>query len=293
LNSSASPITFAIASNIDGMSVQDLAEPAVTARAPKRGRETPSWVGSLILLVLFLGTWELWVRALNVSTLIAPPPSLVIGAWVASLGRGATWFHTGITVWETILGFFFASVTGVGLGALLAKMPRLEQMLNPFIIATQVVPKVALVPLFVVWFGFGMTSKVVIASVLAFFPILLNTLLGVKSVDRGHREVLASLNASRWQSITQLEFPSALPYILTGMEIGVVLSIIGAVVGEYLGGNEGLGNLAVRDMNSYDTTALFAVIIHLALIGFIFYAAIVGLRRVLIPWHESARIIER
>ncbi len=274
------------------MSVQDFAEPAAASRASKRRRETPPWVGSLILLVLFLGVWETYVRAFNVSTLIAPPPSLVIGAWVTSLGRPDTWYHTYVTASETILGFFFASLTGVGLGALLAKMPRLEKMLNPFIVATQVVPKVALVPLFVVWFGFGMTSKVVIASVLAFFPILLNTMLGVKSVDRGHREVLASLNASRWQSITQLEFPSALPYILTGMEIGVVLSIIGAVVGEYLGGNEGLGNLAVRDMNSYDTTALFAVIIHLSLIGFIFYAAIVGLRRVLIPWHESARIIE-
>jgi NitT/TauT family transport system permease protein len=273
--------------------VQDFAEPAATTQAPKRARETPTWVGSLILLLLFLGVWELYVRAFDVSALILPPPSLVLAAWVASLARSVTWYHTWITAWETILGFFFATLTGVGLGALLAKMPRLEQMLNPFIVATQVVPKVALVPLFVVWFGFGVTSKVVIASVLAFFPILLNTLLGVKSVDRGHREVLTSLNASRWQFVTQLEFPSALPYILTGMEIGVVLSIIGAVVGEYLGGNEGLGNLAVRDMNSYDTTALFAVIIHLALIGFIFYAAIVGLRRVLIPWHESARSGER
>jgi NitT/TauT family transport system permease protein len=271
------------------MRVQDLAEPTVTTRTPRRRAQMPAWVGSVVLLLLFLGSWELYVRAFKVSKLIAPPPSLVLGAWLGSLGQGATWYHTWITCLETILGFVFASVAGVGLGALLAKMPRLEQMLNPFIIATQVVPKVALVPLFVVWFGFGLTSKVVIASVLAFFPILLNTVLGVKSVDRGQREVLASLNASRWQSVTQLEFPSALPYILTGMEIGVVLSIIGAVVGEYLGGNEGLGNLAVRDMNAYDTTALFAVIIHLALIGFVFYAVIVGLRRVLIPWHESAR----
>jgi NitT/TauT family transport system permease protein len=111
----------------------------------------------------------------------------------------------------------------------------------------------------------------------------------VKSVDRGHREVLISLNASRWQLVTQLEFPSALPYILTGMEMGVVMSIIGAVVGEYLGGNQGLGNLAVKEMNSFNTTALFAVIIHLSLVGFLFYAAIVACRRFLIPWHESVQ----
>ena len=258
----------------------------------KRRREIPVWVGSLVILAAFLGGWEFYVREFNVSKLILPAPSAVIAAWIASLSNANTWFHTWITAWETILGFFFAMIVGVGLGAVLGKMPKVEKMLNPFIVATQVVPKVALVPLFVVWFGFGMTSKVVIAAVLAFFPIMLNTALGVKSVERGYREVLSSLNASRWQAMTQLEFPSALPYILTGMEMGVVLSIIGAVVGEYLGGSEGLGNLAVREMNSYNTTALFAVIIHLSALGFVFYAVVVGLRRFLIPWHESARAMK-
>ncbi len=276
------------------MTADNIADDAATA-APagrlKRRREIPAWVGSLLLLIIFLGGWEFYVRTFGVSKLILPPPSLVMEAWWESLTRSSTWYHTGITAWETVLGFFFGAVAGVGLGALLGKMPRLEKMLNPFIIATQVVPKVALVPLFVVWFGFGMTSKVVIASVLAFFPILLNTVLGVKSVDRGHIEVLASLNASRWQTVTQLEFPSALPYILTGMEVGIVLSIIGTVVGEYLGGSEGLGNLAVKEMNSYNTTALFAVIIHLSVMGFIFYAFVVAMRRFFIPWHESARTL--
>jgi NitT/TauT family transport system permease protein len=250
----------------------------------------PAWLGSLILLAVFLTVWEGYVRLFGVSKLVLPPPSLVLVEWARSLSEPSVWFHTWITVWETVIGFFFATVIGVGLGALLGKMPRLERMLNPFIVATQVVPKVALVPLFVVWFGFGITSKVVIAAVLAFFPILLNTMLGVKSVDWGHREVLASLNATRWQSVVELEFPSALPFILTGMEVGVVLAIIGAVVGEYLGGSEGLGNLAVREMNAYDTTALFAVIIHLSIIGFLFYGAVVACRRFLIPWHESARL---
>jgi NitT/TauT family transport system permease protein len=256
----------------------------------KKKKEIPASVGSLVLLALFLGGWEFYVREFGVSKLILPAPSLVIGAWYDSLKVPSTWYHTWITAWETLLGFFFALILGVALGALIGKSARLEKMLNPFIVATQVVPKVALVPLFVVWFGFGITSKVVIAAVLAFFPIMLNTALGVKSVDRGYREVLSSLNASRIQKITQLEFPSALPYILTGMEVGVVLSIIGAVVGEYLGGSEGLGNLAVKEMNSYNTTALFAVIMHLSVLGFVFYAVVVGLRRFLIPWHESAQV---
>ena len=256
---------------------------------PRTRKGIPAWIGSLLLLIIFLVGWESYVRFFQVSKLVLPPPTLVLVEWVNSLGDRLLWFHTWITVWETVLGFFFATVIGVGLGALLGKMPRLEKMLNPFIVATQVGPKVALVPLFVVWFGFGITSKVVIAAVLAFFPILLNTMLGVKSVDRGHREVLASLNATRWQSVVELEFPSALPYILTGMEVGVVLAIIGAVVGEYLGGSQGLGNLAVKEMNSYNTTALFAVIIHLSIIGFLFYGVVVACRRFLIPWHESAQ----
>jgi len=267
-----------------------LSSASPTLRHKGRRRGLPAWLGSLVLLAIFLASWECYVRVFGVSKLVLPPPSLVVAEWVRSLSDPLVWFHTWITVWETVLGFFFAVAVGVGLGALLGEMPRLEKMLNPFIVATQVVPKVALVPLFVVWFGFGITSKVVIAAVLAFFPILLNTILGVKSVDRGHREVLASLNASRWQSVIELEFPSALPYILTGMEVGVVLAIIGAVVGEYLGGSQGLGNLAVKQMNSYNTTALFAVIIHLSIIGFLFYGAVVACRRLLIPWHESARV---
>jgi NitT/TauT family transport system permease protein len=251
--------------------------------------DVPTSVASILLLIVFLAAWEGYVRLFDVSTFLLPPPSLVIAEWIRSLGTFSLWFHTGITAYETILGFVIAAVIGVALGAVLGKLPKLEQTLNPFIIATQVVPKVALVPLFVVWFGFGLAPKVIIAAVLAFFPILLNTILGIKSVDRGHREVLISVNASRWQEITQLEFPSSLPYILTGMEIGIVFAIIGAVVGEYLGGNQGLGNLAVKEMNSYNTTALFAVIIHLSLLGFVFYALLVGTRRFVIPWHESAQ----
>ena len=265
-----------------------------TQAAPVQRRRSvsasiPSWVGSLLLLAIFLAGWEAYVRWFEVSRFLLPPPSTVMDAWVRSLGSTTIWVHTWVTVQETALGFVFAAVAGVGLGVILGKSPRLEKMLNPFIVATQVVPKVALVPLFVVWFGFGLTPKVVIAAILAFFPILVNTVLGVKSVDPGHREVLITLNASRWQTLTQLELPSALPYVLTGMEMGVVLSIIGAVVGEYLGGNVGLGNLAVKEMNSFNTTALFAIIVHLSILGFIFYAVIVGCRRFAIPWHESVK----
>lgn len=148
-------------------------------------------------------------------------------------------------------------------------------------------PKVALVPLFIVWFGFGSTSKIIVAAVLAFFPILTNTALGVKSVHVGYREVMASICASPWQTLCRLDLKNALPYVLTGMEIGIVLAIIGAVVGEFLAGSSGLGYMLVAKMNSYETAQMFGILILLTVIGFIFYFSIGLIRRSLIPWHES------
>ncbi len=266
---------------------------AVPPTAARRRWEIPAWISSFALLLVLLGGWQAYVSLFEISAFILPSPVAVLVSWFDMLQTRSLWIHTWITVAETLAGFFFAVIFGVIVGAILGKWPKLEQILNPFIVTTQVVPKVAIVPLFVLWFGFGMTSKIVVAGLLAFFPILTNTILGVKSVSLGHRDVMITLNASRLQTFLQLELRSALPYILSGMEMGIVLAIIGAVVGEYLGGNQGLGNLAVKEMNSYDTTRLFAVIIHLSVVGFAFYAAMVALRRIFIPWHESVLITRK
>lgn len=249
----------------------------------------PTWIFSLLLLIILLVVWEGYVRIAEVSKFILPPPSEIMVGWYEALWTQKLWYHTWVTVHETLLGFFFAVVLGVGLGAIMGKNRWLERVLNPFVIASQIIPKVVLVPLFIVWFGFGAAPKVVIAAMLAFFPILVNTVLGFKSIERSHREVMISLNASPRYMFSELDFRSALPYILTGMELGIVLSIIGAVVGEFLGGNEGLGAMAVREMNSFNTVALFAAIMQLSAVGFVFYAGLTACRRFLIPWHASAR----
>jgi NitT/TauT family transport system permease protein len=247
------------------------------------------WITTPILLVLLLLIWEFYVRAAGVSPMILPRPGAVAKAWLGLLQDPRAWHHTWMTVYATLTGFAYATVIGVGLGVLIARVRWLELTLNPFIVATQVIPKVALVPLFVLWFGFGITSKVIVACVLAFFPILTNTAMGVKSIDEGHRDVMVSLNATRWQVFRRLELPSALPYMLTGLEIGIVLAIIGAIVGEYLGGNAGLGHLLIARLNAFETDQMFAVLIHMSLLGFTFYFLIGALRRRLIPWHASAR----
>ncbi len=252
------------------------------------GREASiPWVTTPLLLALLVLVWHAYVRASGISPFILPAPGAVLSDWVELIQSRRAWFHAGMTVYATLVGFFWAALIGVVLGVLIARIRWLELTLNPFIVATQVVPKVALVPLFVVWFGFGITSKVIVAGVLAFFPILTNTVLGVKSIDEGHRDVMTALNASRWQIFRRLELPSALPYILTGFEVGIVLAIIGAVVGEYLGGNQGLGHLLIQSMNGFETSQMFAVLIQMSLIGFAFYFAIGLLKRILIPWHAT------
>ncbi len=263
---------------------------APSASPSARHRRWLPWLTTPLLVLAMLLAWHVYVSASGITPFILPTPVQVWQAYLDEIGTPRLWGHTWVTLYETAAGFLWAVVAGIGFGVLIGSWRWLETTLNPFIVATQVVPKVALVPLFVVWFGFGSTSKILLSATLAFFPILTNTVLGVKSVDLGHRDVMVALNAPRWKVFTRLELPSALPSVLTGMEVGIVFAIIGAVVGEYLGGNSGLGFLLIAKMNAYETDSLFAVIIHLTLIGFAFYWLMGVVRRLLIPWHESVLI---
>jgi len=245
------------------------------------------WITTPLLLLLLVVIWQIYVTRTQISAFILPRPAAVALAWLDLLSTPRAWADLFVTLYETLFGFVWALLFGIVLGVLLGRLRWLEITLNPFIVAIQVIPKVAFVPLFVVWFGFGMTSKVIVAAVLAFFPILTNTILGVKSIDSGHRDVMTSLTASRLAIFRRLELPSSLPYILTGMEVGIVLAVIGAIVGEYLGGDSGLGYLLISKMNAYETDGLFAVMIQMTLLGFALNFGIGVLRRLLIPWHSS------
>lgn len=248
------------------------------------------WISTPILLLVIVGIWKLSTVVFDISRFVLPPPEDVATTLLALMGQPEVWLvHARITLVETVIGFAFALVTGVVAGAVLGRIFWLEVAVRPVVVALQVIPKVALIPLFVIWFGFGLTPKVVIAAILAFFPIMLNVILGVRSVEPGHREVMRSLDASRWQTFCSLDFHSTLPYVFTGMEVGIVLALIGAIVGEYLGGNDGLGYMVVVSLNGLDAPQLFAVIILLSALGLILFFAVNWLKRLMIPWHESAR----
>ncbi len=248
------------------------------------------WVSTPLLLALVLAVWKLGTTAFGVSPFVLPPPEDVAVTLVRLVQEPEVWLvHTRMTVTETVVGFLIALVTGVFVGAVLGRVLWLERAVRPIVVALQVIPKVALIPLFVIWFGFGITSKIVIAAILAFFPIMLNVMLGVRSVDPGHREVMRSLDASRWQTFASLELHATLPYVFAGMEVGIVFALIGAIVGEYLGGNRGLGYMVVVSLNALDAPQLFAVIILLAALGSVLFFAVNGLKRALIPWHDSVQ----
>jgi NitT/TauT family transport system permease protein len=244
-------------------------------------------ISAPVLLLLLLGAWQFTVSVIGVSEFILPAPLDVAAALGSLLSGGEIWMHVRVTLVEVLAGFGIALVLGITVGAVLGRVLWLERAVQPALVAFQVVPKIAFVPIFVIWFGFGPTSKILMSAILAFFPIMLNVMLGVRSVDRGHRDVMRGLGAKRLDTFRSLELPSTLPYVFAGAEVAIVFSVIGAIVGEYLGGSEGLGYLVVSSLNSLNAPQLFAVILLLAVLGSLLYAAVSMSKRLIIPWHDS------
>ncbi len=245
------------------------------------------WISGPVMLLLLLGCWQFVVSVIGVSPFILPAPGDVAVALGTLLSGPDVWGHIGITVFEVLVGFGVGLVGGIVVGAVLGRVVWLQRAVEPAIVALQVVPKVAFVPIFVIWFGFGPTSKIIMAAMLAFFPVMLNVMLGVRSVDRGHRDVMRGLGSSRWATFRDLELPTTLPYVFAGAEVAIVFSVIGAIVGEYLGGSEGLGYLVVASLNALDAPRLFAVIVLLAVVGSLLYLLVTTTKRFVIPWHDS------
>lgn len=246
------------------------------------------YVTTPVILATFVGIWQLYVSASGISPFVLPGPGPVFtnfGKEVATsfVWRQAIW----PTIFQALVGFGFALLIGAVLGFMIGKSRTFETVANPFVVGSQVVPQVALIPLFLLWFGFGSTAKIVTAAMLAFFPILTNTAFGVKSIPPGMKELFASMRATRMQRFIRLEIPYTLANMLTGARIGMVMATVGAIVAEYLGGNNGLGAFAVSQQNQLQIPELFGSIVIMAVLGFVLYSGIEILRHLLIPWHES------
>lgn len=267
-------------------SAPDGAAAAPAATAPRKSKI--AWITTPVILAIFLLAWTWGVEYSGTSRFLLPKPQAIGVALIDLLQQDYFYRALYITVTEILVGFLLAILIGSTLGVLLGSSRLLDQVAAPFIIASQVTPKVALMPLFILWLGFGMESKIAMVALLSFFPVMKATILGVRSIQPDQRALFKVIRASRWKRLRSLEIPAILPYTLTGVETGSVLAVTGAIVGEYLGGSEGLGALVVKTLNALMVEHMFATIIALAAFGFVFYGAISSLRKILVRWHDSA-----
>jgi NitT/TauT family transport system permease protein len=239
----------------------------------------------LILSILVsLLVWELVAELRDIPAYILPTPLQVWSRFVAALLDGSLLRHTAITLLEVLLGLALGVGVATLLGYSLAKSIKLEHALSPYIVASQSIPIVAIAPLLVIWLGPGISSKVLICALIVFFPVLINTVVGVRSVPEDLRELMRSLQATRWQTIAQLEVPAALPVLLGGLRIGATLSVIGAVVGEFVGADQGLGFLVSLGRGLYDTALVYVAVFTLIGMALTLYGAVVLLERRLLSW---------
>jgi NitT/TauT family transport system permease protein len=250
--------------------------------APRRvfpGERARTVAGSLLLLVVFLAAWQWGPGWLGMPEFILPNLSRVVHE------AGVMWHgsdllqHFGITALEVVFGFLLGALLGLAVGVALGLSPRAEAMLSPYILALQIAPKVAFAPLFVMWLGYTVYPKIIVAVLIVFFPVMINVLSAIRTVDPDMVNLVRTLNAGRWQIFTMVEFRSALPALFSGLRIASTLSVIGVTVGELVGGNKGLGFLLVDGEGQGNTAAVFVSICALTLIGIVTYAAVVWAER--------------
>lgn len=237
-------------------------------------------------IVLLISLWALIAKLGDYPTFILPDPLSVLNKLVEITIDGTLWHHTQTTLVEIVGGLSLGLSTATTLGYLLAKSPLLERLTGPYIVASQSIPAVAIAPLLVIWFGSGQISKILICALVVFFPILVNTIVGIRSVDKGLKTLMRSLRANRWQTFIMLEIPAAMPVLLGGLKIGVTLSVIGAVVGEFVGADRGLGYLISLSKGLFNTPLMFAALIALAAISLSLYLIVTGLERWLLAWRQ-------
>lgn len=246
------------------------------------------------LLILLLGGWEAAVRVFAIPAFIVPTPSQMLGAlWrgldVAITSSAGFYLHSLYTVGEALAGFVIGSALGILLGTLISQSRFAERIIFPYILAFQCLPKVAIAPLLVVWFGTGFSSKVVIVAMLTFFPLLVNSIAGFEAVNRDQVALMRSFKATRWQIFRKVEFPNALPFIFAGLNMAIVYSLIGALVGEFLGARRGLGVLIVQLNFTMDMAGVFAIFVVLAAIGMVFYFAMRWIERRVTFWTDHSK----
>jgi NitT/TauT family transport system permease protein len=252
-----------------------------------RDRPIPGIAALLPSLAVFLALWYAVVALADYPPFILPSPAAVVERMVQVVGDATLLLHTWVTLTEVLLGLAIGALVATLLGYALAHSGLAERILTPYIVASQSLPTVAIAPLLVIWFGTGLLSKVVVCALIVFFPILINTVTGIRSVDERLRDLMRGLEASRWQTIWLLEVPAALPVLLSGLKVGATLAVIGAVVGEFVASTSGLGYLLKQGQQLYDTPLIFVALAALILLAQLLYGAVALVERLLLRPHRK------
>lgn len=262
---------------------------SLTART-RRGRASERRVDGLLsflLLVTILVLGEVVSRAGLVSHLILPAPSAVANALWAGIESGIYWEHLLSTLTGLAGGFVIAVAAGGVLGGLLASFPRLERVLFPFVIAFQSLPKIAIAPLVVLWVGFGASSKVVLVAIVCFFPVLINTLQGLRLRDRDRMELAIALGANKWQIFRYIRLPGSMPYVFAGLHVAVILALLAAIVAEFVGSRSGLGVLLEQQRAAFNTPGVFAILLILMALGLVINQTMKALEKRVTFWSRE------
>lgn len=258
------------------------------ARSSFSARRTLSntWRPIVLVAALLAGWWAV-TEAELVAPYILPSPA---DTWAATQQNAAYLAHnTWVTTWETVIGFIIATVVGVFVAVMMIYSTSFEKTVYPLILFAQVIPKIAIAPLFIVWLGFGPSPKILVAVLMAFFPIVISGLAGLRSVDPEILELTSTMGASRFKTFMKVRFPASLPQLMSGLKVAATLAVTGAVVGEFVGANEGLGYVILQANGSLDTAMLFAALIIMSMLGIVLFAIIEVAEKLLIPWHASRR----
>jgi len=246
----------------------------------------------LLGVLAVLCVWQGIVRVFAVPDIIVPAPTAIVRSLWIGISSGIFLQHTLITAEEAVIGFALALFSGVAVGALVAEVRVIDKAAYPLIVAFQAMPKVALAPLVIIWFGYGMGSKIALAAVIGFFPIMVNTVGGLRSCESGKIDIMNALGASRWQTLRIVKLPNALPYVFAGMHVAAAFVVLGSVVGEFLGSKQGLGMLILVTNSNLDPAQGFAVLAVLGGLGYLFFLLIRSAQRYFLRWAPAETLVE-
>lgn len=273
--------------SMEGMEEPDAVGVAV---AKRRVGRASFYTAPTITVLIVLALWQLVTSAFHVSEVILPSPVAVIQNLAHNWGTLLA--NTAPTAEETVLGFLFSMVVGIPLGVLLANSKLFSAAVYPLVVGAQTIPKVAIAPLFVIWMGFGVLPKILITFLVAFFPIVVDTTAGLQSVPKDMRDLARILRLSPMGAFRRIQFPYALPQIFAGLKVGMTLAVIGAIVGEFVGANQGLGYLLMAANGNFNTPLMFADLVLLTALGVLLFMMVQFVEGLMIPWHVSKRVQE-